>query len=157
MAEDKTPDTLERMIEELGGVVSALKRLEQPAAGGEDTEVEAHLVARWSDEKLKQAITQLEDALSSLRALETEDGEDADVKAHRWSGYSDENLKQAIAQLEDALASLRALEPQAGEDADVEAHRTYWSDESLKQAITQLENALAELRKLSEQQLATSR
>jgi len=111
MAEDKTPDTLERMIEELGGVVSALKRLQQPAAGGEDADVEAHRFHGYSDENLKQAIAQLEDALASLRALEPQAAEDADVEAHR-TYWSDESLKQAITQLENALAELRKLSEQ---------------------------------------------
>ena len=62
---------------------------------------------RLSDEQLKQAITKLEDALTSLRELTSDrEGEEPDVEAHgAW--LSDENVKQAIAKLEDALEKLR--------------------------------------------------
>jgi uncharacterized protein YacL (UPF0231 family) len=69
-------------------------------------DVEGHAYS-WSDENLKQAISQIQDALQVLRQLEPSQAED-DVEGHAYS-WSDENLKQAVSRLENALAALRAL------------------------------------------------
>ena len=60
-----------------------------------------------SDENLKQAISQVQDALQVLRQLQPTHDQD-DVHGH-ISSWSDENLKQAITRLENALAALRAV------------------------------------------------
>jgi hypothetical protein len=60
-----------------------------------------------SDKNLKQAITKMEDALSSLRELDTSDDE---VRGHR--SMSDENLKQTITSLSDALEALKRINTQ---------------------------------------------
>jgi len=70
-------------------------------------DVHGHFMA-WSDENLKQAISQVDDALQVLRRLQPTDGQDDDVHGH-WLAWSDENLKQAVSRLENALAALRAV------------------------------------------------
>ena len=62
---------------------------------------------RWSDENLKQAVTQVQSALETLRSMGAD--EDAEVEGHalRWS---DEDLKQAVKSLSDALESLKAIQ-----------------------------------------------
>jgi hypothetical protein len=72
---------------------------------GQD-DVEGHAYG-WSDENLKQAISQVQDALQVLRQLEPTHDQD-DVEGHAYS-WSDENLKQAVSRLENAVAALRAL------------------------------------------------
>jgi len=70
-------------------------------------EVEAH--AFMSDENLKQAIEEVEDALASLKDFEARrDPDDSEVEAHAF--MSDESLKQAIERLEGALVRLRDLQ-----------------------------------------------
>lgn len=66
----------------------------------------------WSDEKLKQAIGEIEDALSTLKQLgdsSSDADDDSDVRAHSF-GWSDETLKQAISNLQSALQSLKQIE-----------------------------------------------
>jgi hypothetical protein len=115
------------------------------SADGED--VEGHLM-RWSDQELKQAVAQVEDALAALRELETGPAGGEDVEGHASRGWSDRELKQAVAQVEDALAALRELETvPVGADEDVEGHAVR-SDERLKQGITALTDALDTLKAL---------
>jgi polyhydroxyalkanoate synthesis regulator phasin len=78
-----------------------------------DDDVQGHS-ASWSDENLKQAIAEVEDALAKLRDL---DAPGDDVQGHA-SMYSDETLKQAIESLSEAVASLRNLGPRKSEDAE---------------------------------------
>jgi hypothetical protein len=73
---------------------------------GQD-DVQGHS-SSWSDENLKQAISQVQDALQVLRQLEPTQAEDDDVEGHGYS-LSDKNLKQAVSRLENALAALRAV------------------------------------------------
>jgi hypothetical protein len=94
----------------------------------------------WSDENLKQAISEVEDALSKLRDLGTHD----DVQGHAFT-WSDENLKQAISEVEGALAKLREF---GSTGDDVQGHAFTWLDENVKQAIESLTGALASLREL---------
>jgi len=118
------------------------RAMEQKRVKPIETEVEGH-VYKWSDEVLKQTITEVESALAALRELDAGDDNDVEGHGYRWS---DEQLKQAITKLDDALQSLRNLG--ADEDNDVEGHGYRWSDEQLKQAVTQVENALQSLRNL---------
>jgi hypothetical protein len=76
---------------------------------GEAPEVEGQFI-RWSDENLKQAITQVENALAALAKLNTR-REPTEVEG-QWKSWSDENLKQAIEQVKSALAALKALQPE---------------------------------------------
>ncbi len=79
----------------------------------DDDEVEGHGYARWSDERLKQAIVSSENALSVLRelGLQTPAGGEAsvDVEGHAYMKWSDERLKQAIASSENALTAVAQL------------------------------------------------
>ena len=63
----------------------------------------------WSDETLKQAIQQIENALAALAKLDAK-REPAEVEGQRL--YSDETLKQAIEQVKSALAALKAMQPE---------------------------------------------
>jgi hypothetical protein len=47
-------------------------------------DVEGHALRgyNWSDERLKQAISQVDDALARLRELQVTSGEDEDVEGH---------------------------------------------------------------------------
>lgn len=74
----------------------------------DEPEVEGQARA-YSDENLKQAIQQVEDALSALQKLKAEGGSTAEVEGQARL-YSDENLKQAVQQVEAALAALQKLE-----------------------------------------------
>jgi len=67
-----------------------------------EPEVEGQRLSR-SDERLKQAVDQVEGALASLREL---DG--PEVEGQRLS-RSDERLKQSVGQVEGALKSLQEL------------------------------------------------
>ena len=69
----------------------------------EDTEGQGY---RWSDENLKQTITQVESALATLRQVGADDDDDTEGQGYRWS---DENLKQEIKPVADALVSLKAI------------------------------------------------
>jgi hypothetical protein len=71
----------------------------------------------FSDENLKQAVQQVEDAIAALQKLRVKST--AEVEG-QLSGFSDENLKQAIEQVESALASLRKLQGAARSAAQVE-------------------------------------
>jgi hypothetical protein len=79
----------------------------------EQDDVEGHGLwsSSWSDERLKQAISQVDDALARLRELQGTSGEDEDVEGHalRAPSRSNEQLKQAISSLENAQEGLRAV------------------------------------------------
>ena len=76
----------------------------------EAPEVEGQAI-RWSaDETLKQAITQVENALATLAKLDAK-REPAEVEG-QGRFYSDETLKQAIEQVKSALAALKAMQPE---------------------------------------------
>jgi hypothetical protein len=77
-----------------------------PPSGQDD--VEGHGFYGLSDENLKRAISQVDDALQVLRQLQPAHDQDDDVQGHLYA-WSDENLKQAVSRLETALAALRAL------------------------------------------------
>jgi hypothetical protein len=83
-----------------------------------EPEVEGHLLRGHSDENLKQAVAEIENAIEKLRALLA--ANQSEVEGHLLRGHSDENLKQAVAQIEDAMEKLRAL--LAAAQADVEGH-----------------------------------
>ncbi len=72
--------------------------------GGEDVAGHGY---RWSDENLKQAVTQVQSALETLRSMGAD--EDAEVEGHALK-WSDEDLKQAVKSLSDALESLKAIQ-----------------------------------------------
>ena len=76
--------------------------------GGED--VAGHKLS-WSDENLKQAVSELEGALEALLRLDRP-SEDAEVEGHGRM-LSDENLKQAVTKLEDALEALLQMSSSA--------------------------------------------
>jgi hypothetical protein len=63
----------------------------------------------WSDETLKQAVEQVQDALEALRKLQVPEGEEAEVEAHSIA-WSDENLKRAVTSLRNALQTLKTIE-----------------------------------------------
>ena len=86
------------------GALASLHRL----GGGEDAEVQRHTYKRYSDENLKQAIAEVENALAALRTL---DGDDAEVQGHGYK-WSDEDLKEAVTSLSDALEALKAIDTQ---------------------------------------------
>jgi hypothetical protein len=75
-------------------------------------DVEGHgLWASWSDERLKQAISQVDDALARLRELQVTSGDGEDVEGHalRAPSRSNEQLQQAISSLENAQEGLRSV------------------------------------------------
>jgi hypothetical protein len=74
-------------------------------------EAEGHGRSVYSDERLKQAVARVDNALAVLEELAAAGGAaDRDVEGHGRIAYSDEGLKRAIAQVEDALAVLRELQ-----------------------------------------------
>jgi hypothetical protein len=82
-----------------------------------DPEVEGQRLMR-SDERLKQAVGQVEGALANLREL---DG--PEVEGQRLM-RSDERLKQAIDRLDGSLGELHRLQGALGEDrGEVEGQR----------------------------------
>jgi hypothetical protein len=76
---------------------------------GAEPEVEGQ-VQRRSDERLKQAVGQVEGALAGLREL---DGPEVEGQVQR---RSDERLKQTIDRLDGALGELHRLQGALGED-----------------------------------------
>jgi hypothetical protein len=84
---------------------------------GAEPEVEGQRLSR-SDERLKQAVGQVEGALASLGEL---DG--PEVEGQRLS-RSDERLKQSIDRLDGALGELHRLQGVLGDDrGEVEGQR----------------------------------
>jgi hypothetical protein len=74
-------------------------------ASADGDEVEAHHM--FSDERLKQAVTQVESALAGLRQLSTPPPDGDEVEAHHM--YSDERLKQAVTPAPGVVAALGSL------------------------------------------------
>jgi exonuclease VII small subunit len=93
--------------------------LERRRTMSETSEVEGQII-RYSDETLKQAIQQLEDALGALEKLKAE-GKDADEVEGQIIRYSDKTLKQAIQQVESALSALGKLKAESKPAREVEA------------------------------------
>jgi hypothetical protein len=81
---------------------------DQLLEGGD--EAEGHGRISFSDERLKQAVARVDNALAVLEELAAAGGTDRDVEGHGRLQYSDERLKRAIAEVEDALAVLRELQ-----------------------------------------------
>ena len=75
----------------------------EPAA-----EVEGQRFVGYSDETIKQAIQQVENALAALAKLDAK-REPAEVEG-QYRAYSDETLKQAVEQVKSALEALKAVQ-----------------------------------------------
>ena len=79
---------------------------QQQRSTGDEAEVVGHGY-KWSDENLKQAVTEVQSALETLQRLGGDDEDEVEGHGYKWS---DAELKQAVSSLSNALERLKEIE-----------------------------------------------